>query len=115
MFSWGGVGTSTTARYLANMLCSQIPQASNDFNGANIERWCYPEYDKCYAEFLSEADPVKHDQLGSKCQDMWVNDVAGIPLAQRTITNAISNKLKGVRTSSRDLEGWAIAEWYMEP
>jgi len=29
--------------------------------------------------------------------------------------SAISNKLKGVRTSSRDLETWNIAEWYMEP
>jgi peptide/nickel transport system substrate-binding protein len=115
MFSWGGLGTSTTARYLANMRCSQIPQLSNNFSGVNLERYCNPEYDKAYDQFLAIADPVKHDLAGSQVQDMWVNDVAGIPLASRAIVSAISNQLKGVRTSSRDLETWNIAEWYMEP
>jgi peptide/nickel transport system substrate-binding protein len=115
LFGWGGLGTSTAARYLANLRCSQIPQLSNNWSGVNFERWCNPEFDALYDEFLMEADPVKHDQIGSQMNDLWVMDFAGIPLAQRSIVSAISNQLKGVRTSSRDLETWNIAEWYMEP
>ncbi len=115
LFGWGGLGTSTTARYLANLRCSQIPQVSNNWSGVNFERWCNPEFDALYDQFLMEADPVKHDQIGSQMNDMWVLDFAGIPLTQRSIVSAISNNLKGVRTSSRDLETWNIAEWYMEP
>jgi peptide/nickel transport system substrate-binding protein len=114
MFSWGGIGTSTTARYLGNLRCSQIPQESNGFGGVNVERWCYPDYDKMYDEFLKEGDPVKHDQLGSQMQDMYVDDVAGIPLAVRAIVNAVSNSLVGPKPSPRDLETWNIAEWYMK-
>ncbi len=101
MFSWGGIGTSTTARYLANLRCNQIPQEANSYAGVNMERWCYPEYDAMYDEFLKEADPVKHDLIGSQMQDMYVNDVAGIPLAVRGIVTAVSNKLKGPNPSPR--------------
>lgn len=97
--------------YMRAWTCGQIAQKSNQWQGANIERWCNPEYDALYQQSTVELDPDRRAQLFIQMNDMLVNDVVMIPLALRAEVSGASKTLQDVVLTPWDSETWMIKEW----
>jgi len=100
--------------YMKFWTCAQIPQNSNEWSGQNAERWCNAEYDKLYARSAVEIDPDKRRDLFIQMNDLYVEDVVGIPLVHRALTHGISNDLEGVDFTPWDATLWNIENWRRE-
>lgn len=101
--------------YMANWLCSDIPGPDTQWQGANIQRYCDPEYDALVAEMARTADLEARGQLAMAMNDMLMQSYSIIPLVHRGGVSAHANSLGGIRMSDWDSELWNIAEWHRIP
>jgi peptide/nickel transport system substrate-binding protein len=91
--------------------CDQIPRPSNNWTGENVERWCNPAYDALYQQSTREMDPEKRRQLFIQMNDMLIDDVVMIPLANRSQVDGVSNSLTGLNPTPWDSPTWNIKDW----
>lgn len=106
--------TSFMAIWYAGPEGQNIAQKSNDWAGMNKSRYVNPEYDRLYEAALIETDPEKSAQLFIQMNDILINDVVIIPLAQRPAEKfAISNRLRASNVAGNPWEilYWNIANW----
>jgi peptide/nickel transport system substrate-binding protein len=107
-----GSGSPDPSTYFGAWTCDQIAQKSNNWSGANWERFCNPAYDQLYQQLKSEADPAKRTDLIIKLNDFLVNDVVDIPLVARKFpVSGVAKDLKGVLPTPWDSDLWNIADW----
>jgi peptide/nickel transport system substrate-binding protein len=59
-------------------------------------------------------DPVKRAAMFIRMNDIVVQNVVVIPIAQRAKAAAMAAKLRGVETNPYDLDFWNIAYWHRE-
>lgn len=97
--------------YMRSWTCDEIAQKSNDWSGANIERWCNPDYDALYEQSNRELDPEKRRQLFIQMNDMLVEDVVVIPLVHRDDVSGVSNAIEGIEMTPWDASTWNIKNW----
>ncbi len=99
------------AIYLKNWTCDEIAQKSNDWSGANIERWCNPDYDALYQQLTRELDPEKRRDLFIQMNDMLIEDVVIIPLVHQADVHGVSNTIEGLELTPWDAALWNIKDW----
>ncbi|MFN8473211.1 MAG: peptide ABC transporter substrate-binding protein [Anaerolineae bacterium] len=100
-------------QYLQGWTSKEIAQKSNEWRGANYERWSNPDYDKLMTQIQTEMDATKRAALIVQANDMLINDVVDIPLVARAMPESGKSKdLKGPIANSWDTELWNIADWY---
>lgn len=99
--------------YLAQQTCDKAPSPDNQWQGENHSRYCDPEFDRLIGEMTQIVDPAKRGELGKRLNDMLTKDSnAIIPLVDRGITSAVSNRLGGVALNAWDSELWNVADWH---
>lgn len=106
--------TSFMAIWYAGKDAQNVAQKSNQWAGLNKSRYVNPEYDRLYEAALVETDPEKSAQLFIQMNDMLINDVVIIPLAQRPAEKfAVSNRLRVENVAGNPWEAlyWNIANW----
>jgi peptide/nickel transport system substrate-binding protein len=87
-----------------------IANASNQWLGANIDRFCSEEYDAKFPELtaaVGDQRPAKAIELNDIIANNWTN----APLIFRASVSARINSLAGVDMNGWDSEEWNIAEW----
>ncbi len=99
------------AAYMKSWTCDEISQKSNDWSGANIERWCNPEYDALYEQALTELDQEIRNELFIQMNDMLINDVVIIPLVHRATVSGVSTTIEGIELTPWDATTWNIKDW----
>jgi peptide/nickel transport system substrate-binding protein len=104
-------GTDPQA-YLANGLCSKAPSPATQWQGENISRVCWEDYDALHAELSSTADIGERQRIAKELNDMMVERGGMIPLVHRGRLSAHANSLGGVKLNVWDTELWNIADWY---
>lgn len=98
--------------YLAQQTCDKAPSPDNQWQGENHSRYCDPEFDRLIGEMTQIVDPAKRGEMGKRLNDMLTKDSnAIIPLVDRGITSAVSNRLGGVALNAWDSELWNVADW----
>ena len=98
--------------YMANWVCSEIPDPDNQWLGNNIQRSCVAEYDALVAEMSQTASLKDRARLAKQMNDIIVQNHFMIPLIWRGDVSAHANSLKGVRMNSWDSELWNVADWH---
>ena len=91
-----------------------IAQKANNWLGVNQARYVNPEFDSLYEEAKTQTDPERLVELFVTMNDIVVQDVAGIPLIQRSsAVYAIATSLDdaNVLPSSFEQPYWNIANW----
>ena len=97
--------------YMKSWTCDEIAQESNNWSGANIERWCDPAYDALYEQLTKELDPEIRKQLFIQMNDMLIEDIVVIPLADRATLHGVGNDMEGVVLTPWDSATWNIKDW----
>ncbi|MGB3330590.1 MAG: peptide ABC transporter substrate-binding protein [Thermomicrobiales bacterium] len=91
-----------------------VAQKANGWLGVNQQRYVNPEFDALYVEAGTQTDPARLVDIFVRMNDIAVQDVAGIPLVQRSsAVYAIANSLTGeaVIPSSFEVPYWNTANW----
>ena len=101
-----------TAYLTAGWTTGQICSRANDWLLGNRARYSNTDFDALVARLVSEVDPAKRAQLAIQANDLLVQDVAVIPLVQRSaVTSGVGKSLKGVDPSPWDSEMYNVADW----
>jgi peptide/nickel transport system substrate-binding protein len=90
---------------------SNIAARDNEWLRPNIERWCSPEYDALFAEFVATIDPAQRTQLAIALNDMIVQNYVNLPIVSRATVSAHVNSLQGVVANGWENTLWNIQEW----
>lgn len=56
-----------------------IPTKDNGFKGLNFGGWCNEEFDKLRQQAVIEFDTAKRKQLFARMQEIWAEEVQGLP------------------------------------
>ena len=91
-----------------------VAQKANGWLGVNQQRYVNPEFDALYEEAATQTDPERLVELFVRMNDIAVQDVAGIPLVQRSsAVYAIAHALNddAILPSSFEVPYWNIANW----
>jgi peptide/nickel transport system substrate-binding protein len=97
-----------------NQYCSwEMSSKANKWQGRNIVRWVNADYDSTYKAAQSELDPVKRAAMFIKLNDLLVDNVVVIPIANRPVVSAHSSRLRAPM-SGWDNDVWLLKDWYRE-
>src|SRR5262249_23206105 len=97
--------------YFDGWTCAQMAAKANGWNFTNDSRYCSKDYDALVAQMHTETDPAKRKDLFVKANDILINDVVIIVLADRFTPQGVSTALKGPVGSDFDSQLWNIADW----
>lgn len=104
-------GDPDPTNYFDGWTCAQMSAKANGWNFNNDARYCSKDYDALVAQMHKETDPAKRKDLFIKANDMLINDVVVIPLADRFTPQGVSKDLKGPVGSDFDSQLWNIETW----
>ena len=97
-----------------NQFCSwEVASKENKWSGRNNTRWRSDEYDATFKKAQNELDPVKRAALFIHLNELLVEHIVIIPLVNRPIVAALSNKLRAP-LSGWDNDVFLIKDWYRE-
>ena len=99
--------------FIKQYLSSELSSKENKWQGRNITRYVNKDFDDLYAKGQSELDPVKRAALFVQMNENLIENVAIIPLMNRPIVRAVSNKLRAPFTGW-DNDVFLIKDWYRE-
>ena len=88
-----------------------IAQGVNDWSGTNYSRFQNEEYNELFTEAETELDPDRQAEIFIRMNDIVVEQVAQIPLVQRSNVSAHSADLEGISPSRWTSELYNVAEW----
>ncbi|MFS8884421.1 peptide ABC transporter substrate-binding protein [Synechococcus sp. R55.3] len=111
MYTTGNDNPDPTS-YLRRYLCEEIAQKENNWAKSNDSRYCNPTYDAMFAELVAMTDAKEREEQIKKMNNfLTVEDVAVIPLIDRSSPAAAANSLEGIDLTPWDLEPWNIKDW----
>ena len=111
MYADGG-DPDPTAYLTETWTTGEIASKANNWLLGNRGRYSNKDFDALVAQLRSETDPAKRTQLAIQANDLLIQDVAVIPLVQRSaVTSGFAKSLKGVDPSPWDSEMYNIADW----
>jgi len=97
--------------FMAFWTCAAIPQAENNWQGNNNERWCNSEYDALLEQVKTELDEQKRAEIFIQMNDLLVEDAAAIPLVWRASALGVNKTLSGIEPTPWDAVTWNIQNW----
>lgn len=103
-------GTDPEA-YLNNWRCDAAPTPDNGWAGANIPRYCDPDYDALTQKLAQTQEMEARAAIVGQLNEMLIEAGAIIPLVLRGRVSARANTLAGVKMNAWDSELWNIADW----
>ena len=97
--------------YMELYACDQISQKENQWSKENSSRYCNPEYDALLEQLGTETDPQKRVDLFVQMNDLLIEDVALIPLVQRSEGYAVSSTLTDLEFTPWAASTWKMNDW----
>ncbi|MEL7330220.1 MAG: peptide ABC transporter substrate-binding protein, partial [Cyanobacteria bacterium J06559_1] len=97
--------------YMELYACDQISQKENQWSKENSSRYCNPEYDALLDQLATAIDPDKRIELFVQMNDLLIEDIALIPLVQRSDAYAISGSLTDLEFTPWAASTWKMDEW----
>jgi peptide/nickel transport system substrate-binding protein len=91
----------------------EVSTKENKWQGRNITRFRNDEFDSLHKAAQGELDAVKRAAMFIRMNDIIVENVACIPIVNRPIVAALSNKLRAPLTGW-DNDVFLIKDWYKE-
>lgn len=91
--------------------CDEAAQKANNWSAANWSRYCNPAFNALYEQSTTELDSEKRRELIIQMNDILIEDVAVIPMVERSLVYGISNTLEGVEPTPWDVDVWKLADW----
>ena len=104
-------GTPEPDSYMELYACDQIAQKENQWSKGNSSRYCNPEYDAMLEQLATEIDSQKRAALFVAMNDLLIEDVALIPLVQRSDGYAIASSLTNLEFTPWASSTWKINKW----
>ena len=117
-----GPSTKIPVTWLGNWYAGpdgeNISQASNNWQGYNVQRWSNAEYDAAFEALREATTEEEAQQLLWTLNDLTINEVVVVPLVLRPFYTAISNRLE-LRNQAFEgsftgyfwnIENWTLAE-----
>ena len=106
-------GDPDPTEYLAaGWTTAQIASRANSWLLGNRTRYSNRDFDALVAQLRTETDTAKRTQLAIRANDFLIQDVAVIPLVQRSaVMSGIAKSLKGADPSPWDSELYNVADW----
>ena len=114
MFAGASDGTDPEG-YLSTWFCGRAPAPENQWQGANISRWCNPAFDALGEELSGTGGVEARAALARQMNDMLVQSHVVLPLVDRGRVSAHVLSLGGVEVNAWDSELWNIADWTRLP
>ncbi|MCA9833912.1 MAG: peptide ABC transporter substrate-binding protein, partial [Thermomicrobiales bacterium] len=117
-----GPNTKIPVTWLGNWYAGpdgeNISQASNNWQGYNVQRWSNAEYDAAYDALRVATTEDEAQQLLWQLNDLTIDEVVVVPLVLRPFYTAISNRLElrnqafenGFTGYFWNIENWTLAE-----
>jgi peptide/nickel transport system substrate-binding protein len=100
-------------RFMNQYVSWELSSKANKWQGRNITRWVNGDYDSTYRAAQAELDPVKRAAMFIRLNDLLVENVAIIPIANRPVVSAHSSRLRAPM-SGWDNDVWLLKDWYRE-
>ncbi len=97
--------------YMELYACDQISQKENQWSKENSSRYCNPEYDALLAQLATETDLDQRTNLFIAMNDLLIEDVALIPLVQRSDAYAVASSLTDLEFTPWAASTWKINDW----
>ncbi|MDI6771201.1 MAG: peptide ABC transporter substrate-binding protein [bacterium] len=109
---WATLFTPETMAF-PNFHSSQIPSAANNWEGSNRSGWRNTDNDRLCEQINEELDEAKRVELFRRQQDLYVEDLASLPLYFRLHLTTAMKQLRSVKPTG--LGGfyitWNSQEW----
>jgi len=112
MFTQERSGPDDAVLFLQSFDSSQVPQKSNKWAKLNYSRYVNKDFDTLHAQAGKELDPVKFAELVKRMNQLLVDDVAVIPLVERSDVSGARRNLRGDQLSGWASTLWALPFWY---
>ena len=110
MYAWSSNVTETPLRTLGS---SQIPNAGNNFGGANYIGFSDPKMDADIAAAESELDPAKQKAIWADMQTIYADQIPALPLFFRAEPHITPTWLRGYEPTGQGDPGCYWAEnWH---
>jgi peptide/nickel transport system substrate-binding protein len=101
-----------TAYFTDGWSTGQSASRANNWLLGNRARYSNRDFDALVAQLRTETDAAKRAQIAIQANDVLIQDVAVIPLVQRSAAvSGVARSLKGVDPSPWDSEMYNIADW----
>ncbi|MGB3571383.1 MAG: peptide ABC transporter substrate-binding protein, partial [Phormidesmis sp.] len=97
--------------YMELYACDQISQKENQWSKENSSRYCNPKYDALLAQLATEIEPDARTDLFIAMNDLLIEDVALIPLVQRSEAYAVAASLTDLEFTPWAASTWKMNEW----
>jgi peptide/nickel transport system substrate-binding protein len=111
MYADGG-DPDPTAYLTSGWSSDQMASKANTWLLGNRARYSNKAFDALVAGLRTETDTAKRAQLEIQANDLLIQDVAVIPLVQRSaVTSGVAKSLKGIDPSPWDSEMYNVADW----
>jgi peptide/nickel transport system substrate-binding protein len=99
--------------FMNQFLSWEASTKENKWSGTNNTRWQSPEYDSTWKAAQVEMDPVKRAAMFIKLNDILIENRVIVPIANRPVVAALSNKLRAPMTGW-DNDVFLLKDWYKE-
>jgi len=92
---------------------SQIPTATNNWEGQNYPAWKNAESDKLFDQITTEIDTPKRVAMLKRQQEIWTDELPSIPLYFRLALNTANKRIVPVKPTglSGTYVNWNSQEW----
>jgi peptide/nickel transport system substrate-binding protein len=92
---------------------SQVPSATNAWEGQNYPGWKHAESDKLLEQINTEIDTAKRVQMLKRQQEIWADELPAIPLYFRLQMNTANNRISNIKPTglSGTYINWNSREW----
>lgn len=112
MFTQERSGPDDPVLFLQSFDSSQVPQKSNKWAKLNYSRYVNKEFDALHEAAGKELDTVKFAEAVKAMNQLLLDDVAVIPLVERSDVSAARRNLRGNTLSGWASTLWALPFWY---
>jgi peptide/nickel transport system substrate-binding protein len=102
-------------RWLEQYTSRSIAAKANQWAGLNITRWRNDEYDRTWQAARAELDPVRRAALIIRLNDLLIENVVLIPVAQRNWVDGVAHGLDVGERTPWDSAFWNLASWRRRP
>ena len=112
MFAQQRGGPDDATLFLQAFHSSEVSQKSNKWARFNYSRYVSKEFDALHEAASRELDPIKFGEAVKKMSLHLRDDVAVIPLVERSEVSGASKSLRGIKLSGWAATIWALPFWY---
>ena len=112
MFAQQRGGPDDATLFLQAFHSSEVSQKSNKWARFNYSRYVSKEFDELHEVASKELDPMKFTEAVKKMSLHLRDDVAVIPLVERSEVSGASKSLRGINLSGWAGTVWALPFWY---